>query len=251
MKKVKILKTNINEITLEEVTDTLTSSKSLTVAVCNANSLVRAYKNELLNKVIESFDIRLPDGFPVAKASSLIYKNNQKRVDGYKIFTETVKKGLNSNTSHYFYGNSEEVIDKLISELIKKHPDVNISGFLCPPVGTAEELSSEYYEKIISEANPDIVWVSLGFPKQENVIKNFSMSKKINSNLVGIGFAIEWVAGTKVKAPEFLANMGLEWVFRLIQEPKRLYKRYLIDNSLFITYFLKQVLQNDKKVSAE
>jgi len=138
-----------------------------------------------------------------------------------------------------------------MSELIKNHPNVNIAGFLCPPVGTAEELSSEYYQKIISDAKPDIVWVSLGFPKQENVIKNFSSSKKINSNLVGIGFAIEWVAGTKVKAPEILANMGLEWVFRLIQEPKRLYKRYLIDNSLFIIYFLKQVLQNDKKVTTE
>lgn len=251
MKKVKILKTNINEITLEDVTRILTSSKNLTVAVCNANSLVRAYKNKLQNNVIESFDIRLPDGFPVARASSFIYKNNQKRVDGYKLFTETVKKGIKNNTSHYFYGNSEEVIDKLMSELIKNHPNVNIAGFLCPPVGTAEELSSEYYQKIISDAKPDIVWVSLGFPKQENVIKNFSSSKKINSNLVGIGFAIEWVAGTKVKAPEILANMGLEWVFRLIQEPKRLYKRYLIDNSLFIIYFLKQVLQNDKKVTTE
>ncbi|MFL2681994.1 MAG: WecB/TagA/CpsF family glycosyltransferase [Candidatus Actinomarina sp.] len=251
MKKVKILKTNINEITLEDVTSILTSSKNLTVAVCNANSLVRAYKNKLQNNVIESFDIRLPDGFPVARASSFIYKNNQKRVDGYKLFTETVKKGIKNNTSHYFYGNSEEVIDKLMSELIKNHPNVNIAGFLCPPVGTAEELSSEYYQKIISDAKPDIVWVSLGFPKQENVIKNFSSSKKINSNLVGIGFAIEWVAGTKVKAPEILANMGLEWVFRLIQEPKRLYKRYLIDNSLFIIYFLKQVLQNDKKVTTE
>jgi N-acetylglucosaminyldiphosphoundecaprenol N-acetyl-beta-D-mannosaminyltransferase len=251
MKKVKILKTNINEITLEDVTSILTSSKNLTVAVCNANSLVRAYKNKLQNNVIESFDIRLPDGFPVARASSFIYKNNQKRVDGYKLFTETVKKGIKNNISHYFYGNSEEVIDKLISELIKNHPNVNIAGFLCPPVGTAEELSSEYYQKIISDAKPDIVWVSLGFPKQENVIKNFSSSKKINSNLVGIGFAIEWVAGTKVKAPEILANMGLEWVFRLMQEPKRLYKRYLIDNSLFIIYFLKQVLQNDKKVTLE
>lgn len=251
MKKVKILKTNINEITLEDVTNILTSSKKITVAVCNANSLVRAYKNNLQNKIIESFDIKLPDGFPVAKASSIIYRNNQKRVDGYKLFTETVKKGLNNNTSHYFYGNSKEVIDKLISELKKKHPKVNIAGYLCPPVGTAEELSSEYYEKMISNASPDIVWVSLGFPKQESVIKNFSASKKINSNLVGIGFAIEWVAGTKVKAPEILANMGLEWVFRLIQEPQRLYKRYLIDNSLFIMYFLKQIIKNDKKITVE
>ena len=83
--------------------------------------------------------------------------------------------------------------------------------------------------------------------------KGVSLSKKysMESNFVGIGAVFEWVAGTKVKAPEFLANVGLEWVFRLIQEPKRLYKRYLIDNSLFITYFLKQVLLNDKKVSTE
>jgi len=72
MKKVKILKTNINEITLEDVTSILTSSKNLTVAVCNANSLVRAYKNKLQNNVIESFDIRLPDGFPVARKVSKI-----------------------------------------------------------------------------------------------------------------------------------------------------------------------------------
>ena len=97
--------------------------------------------------------------------------------------------------------------------------------------------------------NPDIVWVSLGFPKQEKVVYNFSNSDFLSSNLVGIGFAIEWVAGTKLKAPEFLANLGLEWIFRLIQEPKRLYKRYLIDNCLFIIYFLKQILNKDKEVN--
>ena len=73
----------------------------------------------------------------------------------------------------------------------------------------------------------------------------------MSSNLVGIGFAIEWVAGTKVKAPELLANIGLEWVFRLIQEPKRLYKRYLIDNSFFIIYFVKQMIINDKEVKTK
>ena len=77
---------------------------------------------------------------------------------------------------------------------------------------------------------------------------NLKHSEKLSSNLVGIGFAIEWVAGTKVKAPELIANIGLEWIFRLIQEPKKLYKRYLIDNSLFIIYFLKQLLLKDKEV---
>lgn len=179
----------------------------------------------------------------------MLYKNKQRRVDGFNIFNETIKKGLDNDTSHYFYGNSEEVILKLITKLETDYPEVNISGYNCPPIGNEGELSSSYYQELITNLNPDIVWVSLGFPKQEKVIENFSKTKKINSNLVGIGFAIEWVAGTKVKAPEFLANIGLEWIFRLLQEPKRLYKRYLIDNSLFVIYFLKQILLNDKEKS--
>ena len=249
MKKVKILNTKISEITLSQTAEILTSSKGKTVAVCNANSLVRSYRDKEINSILNTFDLALPDGFPVAKASSMLYKNKQRRVDGFNIFNETIKKGLDNDTSHYFYGNSEEVILKLITKLETDYPEVNISGYNCPPIGNEGELSSSYYQELITNLNPDIVWVSLGFPKQEKVIENFSKTKKINSNLVGIGFAIEWVAGTKVKAPEFLANIGLEWIFRLLQEPKRLYKRYLIDNSLFVIYFLKQILLNDKENS--
>ena len=245
MKKVKILKTNISEVSLTKAAELLTTTRNTTVAVCNANSLVRAYQDKSLNNILKSFDLALPDGFPVAKASAILYKNGQKRVDGYKIFNQTIKSGLKNNTSHYFFGNSEEVIKNLISKLTDRHPNINIAGYNCPPISSPEKLSSTHYQKIISEINPDIVWVSLGFPKQEKVVYNFSNSEYFSSNLVGIGFAIEWVAGTKVKAPEFLANIGLEWIFRLIQEPKRLYKRYLIDNSLFVVYFLKQIINKN------
>ena len=249
MKKVKILKTNISEVSLTKAAELLTTTRNTTVAVCNANSLVRAYKDKSLNNILNSFDLALPDGFPVAKASAILYKNGQKRVDGYIIFKQTIKAGRKNNTSHYFFGNSEEVIKNLISKLKDRHPNINIAGYNCPPISSPEKLSSTHYQKIISEINPDIVWVSLGFPKQEKVVYNFSNSEYFSSNLVGIGFAIEWVAGTKLKAPEFLANLGLEWIFRLIQEPKRLYKRYLIDNCLFIIYFLKQILNKDKEVN--
>ena len=92
------------------------------------------------------------------------------------------------------------------------------------------------------EKNADIVWVSLGFPKQEEFIFELSKKNKMASNLVGVGAVFEWVAQTKTKAPEWVANIGLEWILRLIQEPKRLLRRYLIDNSLFIIYFIKQYL---------
>ena len=103
-----------------------------------------------------------------------------------------------------------------------------------------DELLDEKYIKEIIEIQPSIVWVSLGFPKQELFINDLKNKYNLNSNLVGIGFTFDWISGTKFKAPEVLANIGMEWIFRLIQEPRRLFKRYLIDNYLFILYFIKQ-----------
>ncbi len=241
MKKVKILKSLINEISLDEFIDQLLTSKKLKVAVCNANSLVRSYKNKKLLEIMNNFDISLPDGFPVAKASSLLYKNKQKRVDGYKIFNETIKQGLKQNTSHYFFGNSEEVVDKLMKKFIKLYPNINIVGHSCPPILDVDELMEDKYINDIVEKNPDIIWFSFGFPKQEILIDKISTRNLTSANLVGVGFVFEWTAGTKYKAPEFIANIGLEWVLRLLQEPRRLFKRYFVDNFLFIIYFIKQL----------
>ena len=103
-----------------------------------------------------------------------------------------------------------------------------------------DELCKEEYVMDLMQKHPDIVWVSLGFPKQEEFISEIVKKYKIDSNFVGVGAVFEWIAGTKIKAPEWLANLGMEWALRLLQEPKRLFRRYLIDNFLFILYFIKQ-----------
>jgi len=241
VKSATILNTEISVTNVDEVSKLLNSEKSLLVAVCNVNTVVTCYKNENINKIINSFDIKCPDGFPIAKSSKLLYKNRQERVDGYNLFYETIKKGLEKNTSHYFFGNTDKVTNKMISKLKIEFPKINISGYTCPPFLNLEKLTENDYINDLKTKNPDIIWVSLGFPKQEQFINKLKNEIDLNSNFVGIGAVFEWVAGTKVKAPEILANIGLEWIFRLLQEPKRLYKRYFIDNSLFIIYFIKQL----------
>ena len=242
MNTVKILNTTISETSLVEVSNILNTENSLKVAICNTNTVVRSYRDDQLSKIINSFDIKTPDGFPVAKSSSILYKNSQRRVDGYNVLFKTINDGLTKNTSHYFYGSEDFVLKKMIGKLRNDFPNINIVGSSSPPVGSYDELIQEEYVKDIIDAEPDIVWVSLGFPKQELFINLFQEKYSVESNLVGIGAVFEWVAGTKIKAPEFLANLGLEWLLRLAQEPKRLFRRYFVDNLLFLYLITKQYI---------
>ena len=242
MKTVKVLRTTISETSLSEVSNALNGESSLKVAICNTNTVVRSYRDQQLGDIVNSFDIKTPDGFPIAKSSSILYKNGQHRVDGYNVFLSTIQDGLSRNTRHYFYGSEDLVVQKLVKKLKNDFPGINIVGSFSPPMGSYEELAEEEYAKDIIETEPDIVWVSLGFPKQELFINLFQEKYSVESNLVGVGAVFEWIAGTKIKAPEFLANLGLEWVLRLAQEPKRLFRRYFVDNLLFLYLITKQYI---------
>ena len=242
MNTVKILNTTISKTSLVEVSNILNTENSLKVAICNTNTIVRSYRDDQLSKIINSFDIKTPDGFPIAKSSSILYKNNQRRVDGYNVLLKTINDGLSSNTSHYFYGSKDFILKELIAKLKDDFPTINIVGSFSPPVRSYEELTKEEYIKNIIDTKPDIVWVSLGFLKQELFINLFQEKYSVESNLVGIGAVFEWVAGTKIKAPEFLANLGFEWILRLAQEPKRLLRRYFVDNFLFLYLITKQYI---------
>ena len=240
MKTTKVLQTNITEINIEQVAEILNTSTENRVAICNANTLVRSVRNVEIRNLINNFTIKAPDGFPVAKALSFLNKQKFSRVDGYKVFLQTIENGLDQGTQHYFFGNNEKITQLMIGKLTQKFPNMKIAGYLCPEVMSANNLVEKYKEELKS-IDADIIWVSLGFPKQELFIGTLCNEIDTSINFVGVGAVFEWVAGTKKKAPEWIANLGFEWLLRLFQDPKRLYKRYLIDNTLFILYFLRQV----------
>jgi len=240
MKTTRVLQTNITETTVKEVANILNTSSETRVAICNANTLVRCCKNSQLKDVVDNFTIKTPDGFPVAKALSFLSKQKFSRVDGYKVFLQTIEEGISKSKKHYFFGNNEKTTTLMIENLVKMFPEIIISGYHCPEFMTADELVFNNKETL-KELDADIIWVSLGFPKQELFIDQLYNEIKPKANIVGVGAVFEWMSGEKRKAPEWMANLGLEWFLRLIQDPKRLYKRYFIDNTLFILYFLRQV----------
>tara|TARA_B100001939_G_scaffold303636_1_gene281444 strand:+ start:610 stop:1344 length:735 start_codon:yes stop_codon:yes gene_type:complete len=241
MKTTKVLQTYISETNIDKVSEILNTTTKTRVAICNANTLVRSIRDNEIRNSINNFTIKTPDGFPVAKALSLLTKQKYLRVDGYKVFLQTIENGLSQGTRHYFFGNNDEILELMINKLIQKFPDIKITGYLCPKYLNADELVKNY-KKEIEGVDADIIWVSLGFPKQELFIDKLCKEIDTSFNFVGVGAVFEWIAETKKKAPEWIADLGFEWLLRLFQDPKRLYKRYLIDNTLFVVYFLRQVL---------
>ena len=219
MKTTRVLQTNITETNIGQVSEILNTSKKNRIAICNANTLVRSVRNVEVRNSINNFTIKAPDGFPVAKALSFLTKQKFSRVDGYKVFLHTIENGLSRGTRHYFFGNNDEITQLMIDKLTQKFPGIKIAGYLCPEFMSAEDLVKKYKEDIKS-IDSEIIWVSLGFPKQEIFIDTLCSKVDIPANFVGIGAVFEWVAGTKKKAPEWIANMGFEWLVRLSQDPK-------------------------------
>ena len=117
MDSKRVLKTEISVTTVDDIAYFLIENTAKTVAVCNANTLVRAYRNLEIEQLVDSFDVKTPDGFPVAKSLKILMKNDQKRVDGYNIFHKTINYGLEKNVSHYFFGNNEHVVQSMINKL--------------------------------------------------------------------------------------------------------------------------------------
>ena len=238
-----ILKSRLSTISLlSMVEELLQTSRPLKVAICNVNSVVRSYMDEDLKSSINSHDYATTDGMPLVWAAKLLGHRKQERVDGYSIFYKTIEEGINKNTKHYFYGSTEDALSKIVFNLNRDFPSINIVGTHSPPFGDTIDSSYEKLYEDISILKPDIVWVGLGMPKQELFISNISRDTG-NIKFVGVGAVFNWVSEIEKKAPMLIQRIGLEWFFRLINNPKRLWRRYLVDNSIFIVLIFIQVIK--------
>lgn len=205
----------------------------------NTDFIVKANISEEVASIANCADLALPDGMPVVWASRLLKKSLKERIGGPDFF-ENFNKVANMNKySYYFLGSTHDTVKKLIIKLNEKYPDIRIAGYECPPFSDMKcEDDNICICERINMNKPDVVWVSFGCPKQEWwIVKN---KDHINASIIsGIGAAFEFYAGNLKRAPPIMQRCGLEWFFRLLQEPKRLWKRYLIQGPIFVKYCLK------------
>jgi N-acetylglucosaminyldiphosphoundecaprenol N-acetyl-beta-D-mannosaminyltransferase len=203
------------------------------ITVNNVHTMIEGYNNPFYQKIINNGYLSIPDGKPLEIVGKLKGNKNISRLFGPSVMEKFIDWGREDDLTHFFFGSSESTLEKLKTAIQKKYPGTNIVGMISPPYKPFEEWDNEDFIKRINEVKPDFIWVGLGAPKQEKWM--FNNYKNINKGLLfGIGAGFDYLAGNTKHAPLWMKNNSLEWLYRLIQEPKRLWKRYLTTIPQFI-----------------
>jgi len=241
--RVNILDLPFDLLSLEQVVDyvevLIKSRKPHRLVVVNAAKIVKARKDHALKHVIQTADLVGPDGIPLVWLSKLLGRSLPGRVNGTdlmeKLFDLSAKKGYRI----FFFGATETVIRKTVETVIQNYPGVQIAGFRN---GYFTEADEPEIVAQIRESNADILLVGFGTPQKEFWIAKYKDQLQVPF-IHGVGGSFDVVAGLTKRAPVWMQKSGLEWFFRVIQEPRRMWRRYLVTNSIFIWLSLREILK--------
>ena len=232
----RILGVQIAVLSMEKLVNFLqTHRKELQgqyICVSNVHTTVMAYEDTTYRSVQNGAVLAIPDGGPLSSVAHRRGYTEMQRTTGPDLMEEIFKISVQNGYRHFFYGSTTETLEHLKSNLEMKYPGIQIAGMYSPPF---RELTAQEDQKIVSrinETNSDFVWIGLGAPKQE--LWMAAHRGKIQGIMVGVGAGFNYHAGELQRAPKWMQCCNLEWLYRLIQDPKRLFKRYLITNTKFI-----------------
>jgi bacterial polymer biosynthesis proteins, WecB/TagA/CpsF family len=202
------------------------------LCVSNVHTTVTAFEDEAYCAVQNGGIMAIPDGGPLSAVGRKRGYPQMERITGPDYMREILKFSLEKGYRHYFYGSTEETLDKLRRRITADYPGVQIVGMYSPPFRSMTEEEDVAFVKEINSANPDFLWVALGAPKQE--IWMAAHQGQIDALMVGVGAGFDYLAGNIRRAPKWMQRFNLEWLYRLMQEPGRLFKRYWHTNLKFI-----------------
>ena len=236
--KTKILSSLLDSTTYEDTYDSiqdfiLSSNVPDYITVNNVHTVVEGVLNPYYGRIINEGFMALPDGRPLSVIARWKGDKNMKRVFGPTLMEKIISWGQANQIKHFFFGSTQLILEKMSAVIQKKFPEAIVCGMISPPFKSLSPNENLQFISQINDLNPDIIWVGLGAPKQEKwMYENY---QKLNKGImIGVGAGFDYLAGETHHAPGWMKNYSLEWLYRLIQEPKRLWKRYLITNPLFI-----------------
>ena len=214
------------------------------VCVTGVHGVIESQSDPELKAIHNAAGMVTPDGMPMVWLNRLAGNKHVQRVYGpdlmLAVCAASAAKG-NAGPRHFFYGGGEGVADLLAAKLREKFPDLQIAGAYCPPFRKMTADEDRAVVETIDRSQADIVWVGLSTPKQERWM-SAHIGRLTAPVMIGVGAAFDFHAGLKLQAPPWMQRTGMEWFFRLVTEPRRLWKRYLRNNPLFVWYVLLQWL---------
>jgi len=240
-----VLNTPVDAVTLEEAVALIAAwgeaRESRCVCACNVHSVATADRDEGLRRALAQADLNVPDGAPVAWLMRRQGLREQGRVGGPDLMLAYFEYAAAHGEPVYLYGSTDATLAALVQRLRASWPTLNIAGMHAPPFRpTTEDEDEDAVHRIIA-SGAQTVWVSLGCPKQELWIA--AHRNRVPAVMVGVGAAFDFHAGTVTRAPRWMRDRGLEWLYRLLREPRRLGRRYLVTNTWFLARACRQLLR--------
>jgi N-acetylglucosaminyldiphosphoundecaprenol N-acetyl-beta-D-mannosaminyltransferase len=219
--------------------------QSRVVCLSNVHAVVTARLDPEFSKVVEEADMAAPDGAPIAFMLRKLGFPSQERIDGPGLMWRYCAHAAASGDAIYLYGGQESTLAALQQRLASEFPELRIAGAYSPPFRALTPEEDDAVVQAINDSEADVVWVSLGCPKQEKWMA--AHRGRINAVMVGVGAAFNYHGGTLSRAPLWMQRNGLEWLHRLVMSPGQLWKRYLVTNTLFIVYAARQLVSKRSK----
>ena len=213
------------------------------MAFCNVHSVMTARRDATVRRALRSSDLATPDGMPLVWALRGKGRAGQPRVYGPDLMELALAHGVPLGWRHYFFGANDETLDRLSASAGRLAPGVRIVGRHAPPYRPLSPAEDQQIVADIRASGANVVWVGLGMPKQELWMMRVR-DQLPGVSLMGVGAAFDLLSGTVPQAPDWLQDRGLEWAYRLWREPRRLWRRYLLNNPTFAVIALTEVARS-------
>lgn len=240
-KRIAMLNTYVDALTMEETIDKVKSfikaKKCVQHVVINASKVNIIQQDEQLRNIVNSCPLINADGQSILWAAKKLGYNIPERVTGIDLFQNLVKVSAEEEYKVYFFGATQEVVEKVVDIYRERYPKLNIVGYRN---GYFQENESEQIAKDIKESGADILFVAFSSPKKEYWINKYIDVMQVPF-CMGVGGSFDVVAGLTKRAPKWMQQCGLEWFYRFAQEPKRMWKRYIIGNYKFVKLVRKNI----------
>ncbi|MCG7976924.1 MAG: WecB/TagA/CpsF family glycosyltransferase [Candidatus Thiodiazotropha taylori] len=239
-----ILKMRVNGVSLATVIDIIRDwsihRASRYICVSNVHMCMETFDNEQYREVVNTADLVLADGKPLAIGLKMLGCAENEHLRGADLTRAILKDCDERREVVGLYGATEETMKGIVSLIGNNYPNIKIGCAVSPPFRQLSEEEDNKHVQMINDAHVQVLFVGLGCPKQEKWMAEHQ--GKVMAVMVGIGAVFDFLGGTKNEAPKWVQQIGLEWLFRLLTEPRRLWKRYAIYNPRFVWHFTKQLM---------